>query len=211
MLNLGGALVGGGVGGLLGLGGKMLGLGETDWEDQYKEALRLMTQLRTPEFADRDIAPAQLASRGDYQAQEYDPRIAGDTSLVEGSPDMRAQQVQNLAHLGEYTGRDLPLSERLAAQEAQRMMSSQSQGLTQSALEAMAMRGNLGGGQEATLRAGANQSAMEMGRGMGADLTQHAIQARRQALGMSSDMAGQVRGQDMAEQGFNADALNRFN
>jgi hypothetical protein len=190
----------------------MLGLGGEDWEDQYKQALQYLAQVQTPEFNQREIAPTQLGLVGEYQPQTYGMQLRSeDPATVAGSPDMRAQQLAALEHLADYTGKDLPLSEALATQDIQRAMGAESSRLTDSAMNALAMRGNLGGGQEATLRAAANQSAMERARGMGSDLTQQAIQARLQALGMGSDIAGQVRGQDLREQGYNANAMNRFN
>jgi hypothetical protein len=206
-----GSLVGGSIGGLAGGIGSLLGLGAEDWEDEYKRALQFIASVQTPEYNQREIAPAQLGMVGEYQPQIYDAQIQGQPQQVAGSPDMRAQQVATLEGLADYTGRDLPLSDALATQDIQRRVGQDSQALTQAAIEAMAMQGNLGGGQEAVLRSAGNQQAMELARGMGSDLTQQAIQARLQALGMGAGISGQVRGQDLQEQGRNADALNRFN
>ena len=207
-----GGAIGSGLGGIPGTIGSMLGLGAEDWEDEYKQALQYLASVQTPEFNQREIAPAQMGMVGEYQPQQYGMQLRSeDPATVAGSPDMRQQQLQALEHLADYSGRDLPLSEQLATQEIQRSMGAESSRLTDSAMNQMAMRGNLGGGQEAVLRAGAGQAGMERARGMGSDLMQQAIQARLQALGMGSDIAGQVRGQDLQEQGTNANAMNRFN
>lgn len=195
---------GAGLAGLLGAFGEG-GSGELE------QALLAWNQLRQPEFNTDSQAAPVLTQGGEYQATPYDAVIAGDPSIPLESGMGRDAQANALRYFEGVRDRGLPLSDRIAAQDAQRRIMDANTAANQAAMLGAQRRGLGGTGMESALRAAASQQAMELSRGLGADLTQQAIAARQNAAAQAGGLSGAVRSQDLAAAGMSADAWNRYN
>jgi hypothetical protein len=160
----------------------------------------------------RELTAPQLQKVAQYFPENYEAIIAGGgPSVPTESGAGREMQGKTLADLYDISREGLPLGLKLAAKESSYRLANEA-GRGQDAIRnELAMRGRLGGGREAALRAVGGQQAANLARSMGADLSQQEINARMGALGAASTGAGVQRGQDIQLGTAKADAVNRFN
>lgn len=176
-----------------------------------KLAEKILAAVQTPGYDFSQITPEMLSLVGEYYPEAYDAIIMREAPQITEPAAGRVAQLGALGSLERYQSGSLPIQSRLQAEEIQRALGQQAYANTQYGMEALASRGQLGGGQEAVMRGMANQSAMEQARASGNALTNATIQAQLQATGMGGDLAGQLRGQDIQTAMANQDAMSRFN
>jgi len=198
-----------------GLGGMIGGIASLGQDDE--EAKRLLDTLRRmyediglPEFNEQTLTPESYQYAGDYVPKTYDPAVMYDPRYVTEGPEGRQGQVDALRYFQDMSRTDIPLSDQIARQEASSALGQQYGRNDQAILENMQRRGMGGGGNQIKAQIAQQQGNMDLARGMGQDLTQQAIQSRLQAAANAGSMGGQLRGQDQALSGQNADIWNRF-
>lgn len=212
---LGGALlggdIGGGAGGALGSLAVMLGAAGDGGEDERQEMVNLWRALQTPNFNFSEIPPPVLRAVAEKYPQLYNAAIQSEVALPEDSPELRGRLEGNLDYLEGVRDKGLPLAEKLRAQELQRAMASEHSRAVQGSLRDLAARGRLGGGRESALRMGASQQSSEMANAMGSALAREAVMNRYRAAQDLGAQAGALRAQDIGLSQARSSALNRFN
>ena len=203
--------VGGGLGGAIGNVAILAGAAGKGGAKSYKAALDVWKKLQDPNFDMRSLSAPELQVVGQYFPQVYNAIVPQQAQTISEDPATRAAQMGSLEHLQQYQNTDLPLSEKIAAQNAQASVQDASRRAQQSVMSELAQRGRLGAGDEIQARQGANQQAANLAHGLGSDLTQQSIQARLQANQGAGQLAGQIRGQDLGAVAQNAEIMNRFN
>jgi len=203
--------IGESLGGALGGIAVMAGAAGEGGREELAEAVRLAKQIQRPEFDMRELTPAQLKIVAEYFPQYYSAHVEGPVSLTQDSPEVRRKLGENLDYFARIRDQGMPLSERIAALEAQRTMSGAHRAATESSLRDLQRRGRAGGGLEAAMRLGASQQASELGRGMANDLATRAEQTRYGAGLNLASLGGALRGQDIGLSSERAGQLNRFN
>lgn len=187
------------------------GLAGEGGEGSYEEAVAILQRVKEPDFDFSTLSPPQLQTFAEFFPEVYESTVPQEVKLIADSAQGRAGQVGALEQVQRTAQEGLPVSENIAAQEAQRAMANQA-GREDSAIIAdMANRGRLGGGTEVNARILQSQGRNDMARGMGADLATMREQNRYRAALDSADLSGQLRGMDVGVQEKNADMINRFN
>jgi hypothetical protein len=132
----------------------------------------------------------------------------------EGDPVVQQAQMDALAKLAEYSTGDLTEADRLNLQEAQIEASRGDRGRQAAILQAMARRGQAGGGAEMAARLQSAQSASEQASQQARASMVAAQQRALQAISQRGALAGDIRGQAFSEaerQSQAMDAIRRFN
>jgi hypothetical protein len=206
-----GSGIGGGVGSAAGGIAVLLGAGGKGGDAERKRALQVWDKLKAVDFDFREIPAPDLKVFATIFPQLYTAVAPLQPTLVKDSGEMRDVQLRSLAHLERVAQEGLPTAERVAAQEAQRSVGNEAQRAQESALEDLAQRGRLSGGDEIAARIVGNQGARNMAAQQGADLAKLSSANRLYGTQAAADLAGNVRGADTALSGRNADIINRFN
>lgn len=132
----------------------------------------------------------------------------------EGDPAVQQAQMDALAKLAEYSTGDLTEADRLNLQEAQVEASRADRGRQEATLQAMARRGQAGGGAELAARLQSSQSASEQASQQAKASMVAAQQRALQAISRRGALAGDIRGQGFSEAAKKSqamDAIRRFN
>ncbi len=203
---------GGGIGRAIGAGAVLAGLGGDGGEDQYKEALQIARQLEQylPEYDMRTIAAPSLENVGDVRAQTYDPVISGDVQLAGDSAQGRAGQIQALQQMQQVGQEGLPLVDRINRERMRGDVAETHQRAQNSVLANLRARGRLSGGDEIAARMIAGQQGNNLARDMGNDAAMASERNRIGGIQSAGNIAGQVRGGDVALNQGNANAMNLF-
>lgn len=180
-------------------------------EDEFKKALQVWKQLQLPDFDMRELMPEDLQLLQEYFPESYEAVVPQQVALPEDSPEVRAEQALALGQVSRTAREGLPLSERLAAEDAQRQLATGARQGQEALLSELGQRGRLGGGTEAVVRATAGQQASNLARDQGNDLARQAVENRYRAALAAGGMAGQLRGQDFGQASERAASVNRFN
>lgn len=176
-----------------------------------KQIQELWDTLEVSNFDFTKLSPAVLQQVAEYLPEVYEVFEAQAPTLSGDSEAGRAAQLQGIDYFRGIRDGGMPLSMRLASDEASRAVSDEF-GRTQEGIRSQyAMRGRLGAGEELQSRLGSDQRAMELARGLGADQAQRQEQMRLGAAGQMAGIGSQERGQTLGREQFNADAVNRFN
>jgi hypothetical protein len=210
---LGGAGIGSGVGGVLGLGGSiavLAGAGGKGGKDEYKKALKVWEKLQTSDFDFRALDPPELRVLSEYMPEVYSAVVPEEFQSIQDSPGARDSQVRSLSQLEEIAGEGMPLVDRLQAAEAGRSVSSAAAASQRDSLRRLAARGALSSGDEIQAQVGAGQVGSNLARDLGSDVAQSAALRRLGAIGQAGGAAGQLRGADVDLNTRNAATANRF-
>jgi len=89
-------------------------------------------------------------------------------------------------------------------------MVDENQRLFEAGMDDLAARGRLGSGEEFNMRLAARQQSGNTARDLARDLTQQEINTRMGAVGAASDLAGNIRGQNFAQEQQIADTINNY-
>lgn len=202
--------IGGGVGGLIGNIALLAGAAGRGGKRYLKDALDVYQKIQDPDFDMRDLTPAQFQIAAIMQPEVFEAQLPGAPSLVSDSPLARAQQAQAVRGLGEIAEGGLPEADRLAAEDAARVLRGTLRGGDEAAIRSLRRRGRLGAGQELLARTVGGRRASTLASQLGSDLVRQQLQRRLQALGEFGTAASALRGQDVDVEQRRADAMNRF-
>lgn len=193
----------GGIGALLfsGKGGR----------NTLRELRNLYMNLRQPDFDMSELTPEQLELAAEYFPEQYAARLPEQAQTIADSPELRRQLGENVDYFRRVREEGMPLAERVAAEQAAREVAKEHRQALQSGMESLQRRGRAGGGAEAAMRLGGAQQASELARALAADRAQEAQMNRYRAAMDLSRYGGELRGQDIALRGRNADIMNRYN
>lgn len=198
--------LGGGIGGLIGAAGAGEGgRGTLNW------IASLWKKLQTPNFDVRALSPPELKIFAEMAPETYNAVVPDEVKLATEGPEGRTAQLKSLNYLQGVQENGLPVSERIAADNAQRAMAQEAGREQANVLSGMAARGRAGGGTELAAALGGGQRQAELARGLGSDLTQQIINARLQAAGQVGTLASGMRAADIGASQYNAGSTNRFN
>lgn len=203
--------IGAGIGSLGGGIAVLAGAGGSGGEDQYKKAIEVFQKLQLPGQDIRQIPAPDLKIFSEFFPEVYQAIVPEEVKLAVDSPDVRAAQMRSLATFEDMRDNGLPLSERLAAEQAGKQLSGEIAGANRAVQRGLAERGRLGGGDAAVLQMMGNQSAAEMANAMGNNLLQQAQANRMAGAQGAANLGGAIRGQDIGLSGLNAEYANRFN
>lgn len=206
-----GAGVGSSVGGILGGVGVLAGLGGPGGDKQRAQALKVWQDLQTANFDMRAIPPADLKVFAQEFPQTYNAVIQGQPQQVQDSQQGRAAEIQGLGRFNQIAQEGMPTAERLAAEDAQHGLQQQYQANQESVLSDLAQRGRLSGGDEIAARMAGAQGSQNLAAQMGSNLAQQSAQNRMFGAQQAAQMGSQLRGEDVALSGQNANIMNRFN
>lgn len=186
-----------------------LGLGGFGSSAERKGAVNEI--LNTPDLQlnnDKYQAPTYA---GDFNPAMYaDPQAATYQTVTE-DPRTRDMQVQALQRLQQYGDQAANSQEALgrynAVGDANALAAQREQGIRQQ----MQMRGQGGSAAEFVLGQGAAQGAADRAQAGGLNAATQAALQRLQGTQAAMTGAGQLRGQDFANQAANNDVINAFN
>jgi len=213
----GGLLGGGGAGSVLGglgsFGGGILGmLTAPGGGDKFREkALQIVLALQDPNFDYSKISFPELAMVAEMYPQLYAAVVPQEIQTAADSPEMRAAQERGLARLEQTATEGYSTPERIAGQEAGRTIQQEGTRLRDQALSQLAQRGRAYGGDALQASLAGNQQAMELARGLGADMSRYGADRRAGAAQAAAGLAGGIRGQDLARRQAAVDSINRRN
>lgn len=202
--------IGAGIGGAVGGIAVLAGAGGKGGDKYYKKAVEVLERLQDPEFDWSEITAPELKVFAQYFPETYSAVVPDQVKTVVESPELRLSELRSLKKYEQMADEGLPLEERLAGQEAGRRISAEAGRAQEGAIQDVAARGRLGTSDELGARLTADQSMMELERGLGADLAQQGIGARRAGLEGAAGMAGQIRGEDFRAESENANIMNRL-
>lgn len=203
--------IGGGLGGAIGGIAVLAGAGGKGGDKFYKKAVEILEKIKEPTFDMRELTAPELQIFAEYFPEIYNAVVPDDVKQVVDSPVARDAQVRNLGRLETIAEEGLPLSERLATQQAGDALQGEIAAADRGVRSDLARRGRLGGGEEVVARQQANQNAIELANQLGTGLAQEAIGNRRDAISEAAGLGGQLRSGDIDLSRMNADIANRFN
>lgn len=203
-----GSGIGGGIGGAVGGIVGLLTSGKGG-AGSYRDAIRVYQKLQAPNFDETQLSAPEKAVVAQYFPQIYEAIIAPQAQQVADSPEARTQQVEALARTRERAVQGYTPEERLAANQAADRFAQEAGRQRDNAVASAAARGDTGGALQARLVGNTGVSSV-LGQ-MGAQQAIAAADRRRSADESLFSGAGQLRGQDIALSGRNADIQNRYN
>ena len=200
-----------GIGALFGGIASLAGVGGEGGMPIYKEMFQLVKDLKNTDPDVRALAAAKLKQVAEVNPALYKAIVPEGYQGIQEDPRLKEAQLQSLQGMQRVAQEGLPTEDRILAGEAQRAMNqAQTRGINASLMN-LSERGRLSGGAELQARLAAGQQSSEMGASFGRDLQKLAIQNRLNAMDQSSQMAGNIRGQDLTAQQSAAQIANRFN
>lgn len=202
--------LGGGIGDIVGGAAVLLGAGGKGGDASYKQALAVLMKVQDPNYDFSDITAPELQVFKTVFPEQYSAYVPDSVKTITEDPGLRLTQMKSLKRFEDTADQGLPLSERLAGQEAGRRIATESQRANEAAISDVAARGRLGTSGELAARLQANQGQSELERGLGSDLAQSAIATRQNAAGQAANLASGIRGQDYTTSAANANILNTF-
>jgi hypothetical protein len=202
--------VGGGIGGAIGGIAVLAGAGGKGGDRYYKEALEVWKKLKDPEFDMRELSAPQLRVFAEYFPEVYDVVIPQNIKTIAESPELRLSELRSLKKYERMADEGLPLSERLAEQEAGRRLAGEAARNFDTARADLARQGRLGSTDELLAANLASSQAAESARGLGADLAARSEQAKLTGLAGGLGAASGIRGEDYRAASENAGIMNRL-
>lgn len=193
----------GGVGGLLfgGQGGK----------GTRKDIAKLWSKLEQVDFDMSRLSAPELQVVAQLMPELYDAQIQGEAQQIEGSPEMAEKQATALAQMEDIGREGMTDVDKLQAVQAKEAVAQANRRTQNSILQNLAARGQLGSGDELAARLAGSEQSGQAAADMGADLVRQAALRRLSGIESAAGMAGNIRGQDVAEQTTNANLADRFN
>ncbi len=184
--------------------------------ESSRQALAQFQNIDIPDIDKQKLALLMPEYLGDFQAQQ-EANIAADPSAMEGvstDPRLAEAQMAALSQMSEIGQTGLLPGEQAALRQARRGAAGEAQAKSAQLMDDFARRGMGGSGAELAARLQAAQSSGDR-LSQESDRTMQMAQERAlNAIGQSSNMAGQIRGQAFGEQSDVArakDAINQFN
>src|SRR5689334_18553542 len=117
-----GSSIGQGLGGAIGGIAILAGAGGKGGLDEYKKAAAVWEKLKTTNFDFSTLQFPELQLVAEMMPDIYEAIVPAEVKQAADSPEMRAAQQRGLAHLEAAAVEGLPLTERVAAQDAGRSM-----------------------------------------------------------------------------------------
>lgn len=200
-----------GLGGLIGGIAVAAGAAGKSGQKYRKRALAVAEALQTPDFDFSRISPAELQLVAEYYPEVYDAHVPDEVKTIIESPEGRDAQLRAIEYMRDFQGGDLPVAERLAAEQAGRRAAGEYSDLQEGAMERFQRQGRVSGGDRRAAELVAGQGVGDMLGNFGVGQAGNAIQARLNAMNSLRGMGGELRGQDINVGGRNADIVNQFN
>lgn len=176
---------------------------------------QLIDQLKDPQFDPNQLSPEQYAVAAKYVPQmasfieEAKPTIIQETqSMVQGKNAQR-DALERLSGISKST--DVDPQMQALANAASRKAQTEAQVRQASILQDAERRGGANNGVTLAAQLAASENGMDRLANTQNQNAGNAYQERLQALAQSGQLGGQMRQEDAALQGKNADIINAFN
>lgn len=170
-----------------------------------REQQNRLSQIDLPELERLALESPELV--GLLEAEMLDDSALEDINV---DPRLKGMQMQALQSLQERSETGLTQEDKYAMEELLGQSAAQEMSQRAAIEQSMAERGMDDSGQALLLKMQANQTAGNRGRQQAMDLAQQARQGRESALANMANAAGQIRGQDFAQQSQIASAKDRI-
>ncbi len=206
-----GMAIGQGAGGLVGgLANLFGGSGDDPAQGYLLQSLELLQQIQDPAFDFSDLTAPQLQFIAEVDPQTYEARVPEEVKIIAES-EARASEERALMGLEDIATGGIPLVDRLAEQSAVEAIAGEAGAAQEGVLSDLAGRGRLGGGTEVQARLEADRDLNSLRATIARELAQDRALRRMDAIGASGQLAGQIRGGDIAREAENAAMINRMN
>lgn len=192
-------------------------------EDYYEKALAKMSGLEVPELSMpeaqeflQNYQPEDLTQINPYSPEFQNAVQQGPSAMeqISTDPAVRQKQLEALNQMAAVSQDGMTPQDEFALAQMQADINRRERGSREAILQNMAERGLSGSGVELAAQLQNQQAAAERANLEGLGLQASGRERALQAMAMSGDMAGQLRGQDYSEAAQVAaaqDAIARFN
>jgi hypothetical protein len=180
-------------------------------EKFLKAAIDVFKKLKESNFDYRSLSPPELRVLAESRPETYNAIVPPDVKQAMDSQEGRGAQLGGINYFEDIRDNGSALPTRIATRQAQNAIQDQFKNSGDSNREAFAARGRLGGGSELASRIGGDQQAMELASRLGDSNILAEYQARMNAAGQAAGIGTQERGQTIALNQGNQEAMNRFN
>jgi hypothetical protein len=186
-----------------------LGLGGFEASADRKGAVN--TLLGVPDLVLNDAEYQGPQYSGDFNPETYADPVAAQYKTVVEDPRTRELQLKALQQLQQYGNQAADSTEALGRYQAVSDASALAAQRDAAIRNQMQMRGQGGSAAEFSLQQGASQGAADRAQAGGMTAAMQAALQRLQGTQAAFGAAGQMRGQDFANNAYNNDVVNAFN